>query len=195
MPDRRRIARDWLTAHKDWPASDVIALVESLLAGASHEEKTLGLLLVERRGAARLGVGPAEVDRWLDHLVGWAEVDSLCQSLFGPADLLADWPAWSGLIRRLARDANVNKRRAALVLLTRPARLSADPRLAALAFETVEALEGERAVIITKAVSWLLRALSGHHAGEVAAYLDAHAATLPAIAVRETRNKLATGRK
>lgn len=115
--------------------------------------------------------------------------------MFGPQDLLGDWPAWSGFIRRLAKDANINKRRAALVLLTRSCRTDPDPGLGALAFETIDALKGEREIIITKAVSWLLRSLSDQHPAKVAAYLDVQGSTLPAIAVRETRAKLATGRK
>ena len=146
-------------------------------------------------GQARRGIGPAEVDRWLDRLVGWAEVDSLCQSVFGAGELLSDWPAWQGLIRRLARDANINKRRAALVLLTRPVRQSDDGRLSALAFESIETLKAERAIIVAKAVSWLLRSLTERHASEVRRYVDAQAASLPAVAVRETRRKLETGRK
>ena len=195
VPERRRIARAWLKAHKAWPTHEVLALIDELVRGETHEEKTLGLLIAEGLGRGRRPFGPAEVDRWLDHLQGWAEVDSLCQSLFGPEDLLGDWPAWSGLIRRLARDANINKRRAALVLLTRPARTTADHQLRDLAFETIDALKLEREIIITKAVSWLLRSLAEHHPEDVRRYLEAEGPALPAIAVREARAKLATGRK
>jgi 3-methyladenine DNA glycosylase AlkD len=195
VPARRKIAKDWLRAHKAWPAPDILGLVDELVRGDSHEEKTLGLLILEGLGRGRRPFGPAEADRWLDHLVGWAEVDSLCQSTFGPEDLLGAWPAWSGFIRRLARDPNINKRRAALVLLVKPSGKNPDPRLSDLAFETIGTLKAEREIIITKAVSWLLRALSEQHPAEVGRYLDAEGPSLPAIAVRETRAKLATGRK
>jgi 3-methyladenine DNA glycosylase AlkD len=174
----------------------MLALVDELVRGETHEEKTLGLLILEGIGGrGRRPFGPAEVDRWLGCLVGWAEVDCLCQSLFDADDLLGDWPAWSGLIRRLAKDANVNKRRASLVLLVRSTGRNPDLRLSDLAFETIETLKSEREIIITKAVSWLLRALMETHPAEVARYLDDQSATLPAIAVRETRAKLRTGRK
>ena len=195
VPARRKIARAWRAAHKDWPTAQVLALVDGLVAGDTHEEKTLGLLILESLGPTRRPFGPAEVDRWLDHLVGWAEVDSLCQSLFGPEDLLGDWPAWSASIRRLAGDPNINKRRAALVLLTRPARTSPDPRLLQLAFEVIDRLKGEKPIIITKAVSWLLRSLADQHPQAVGAYLAAERDSLPKIAIRETRAKLTTGRK
>lgn len=195
VPERRRIAKDWLAAHPDWPVPKVLGLVDELVQGETHEEKTLGLLILERLGRARRPYGPPEVDRWLDGLVGWAEVDSLCQSLFGPEDLLGDWPAWRALIRRLARDGNINRRRAALVLLNRPVSRSDDPRLADLAFETIETLKGEREIIITKAVSWLLRSLIARHRERLSAYLAEAEDGLPKIAVRETHAKLATGRK
>ena len=195
VPDQRRVASAWVAAQRSATPGEVRALVESLLAGASHEEKTLGAILLGCHRAARAATGPVEIDRWLDKLDGWAEVDSLCQNLFPADQLPADWPAWSALIRRLARDPNIHKRRAALVLLTGPCRRSADPRLNALAFETIETLKSERPILITKAVSWLLRSVAERDPEPVTRYLDHHAASLPAIAVRETRRKIATGRK
>ena len=195
VPDQRSIAKAWVAAHKSWPADDVLAVVTSLFAGETHEEKTLAAILLACHKPSRQGSGPSDVDRWLDHLHGWAQVDSLCQNLFPAEQLLADWPAWSALIRRLTRDPNINKRRAALVLLTGPVRRSGDPGLNALAFETVEMLKAERPILITKAVSWLLRSMAQRDPEPVARYLDQHASSLPAIAVRETRRKIATGRK
>ena len=69
------------------------------------------------------------------------------------------------------------------------------PRFRDLGFEVIEQLKSERPILITKAVSWLLRSMAGRHGAAVAAYLDAEAATLPAVAVRETRTKLKTGTK
>ena len=195
VPERRRLAKAWLKAHAAWTVPQVLALVDDLVAGDIHDGKALGLLLAEGLGRGRRPFGPTEIDRWLDHLIGWAEVDSLCQSMFAPEDLLGDWPAWSDFIRRLSGDANINKRRASLVLLCRSTRTSPDRRIGDLAFEMVEARKGERDILITKAVSWLLRSLSEQHPAEVARYLDAESPTLPSIAVREARIKLATGRK
>jgi 3-methyladenine DNA glycosylase AlkD len=194
-PDRRRIIKAWLARHLTAAEAELLALADSLFEGETHEERTLGALMLQASPRARRAATPAKVDRWLGQLNGWAEIDTLCASVFGAADLGADWPAWSDLIERLGRDANINKRRAALVLLVTPARTSDDARVRDLGFRAVERLKGERDILITKAVSWLLRAMSPRHATEVAAYLDAHAADLPAIAVRETRAKLRTGRK
>jgi 3-methyladenine DNA glycosylase AlkD len=194
-PQMRAIAKAWVAAHKEASPGETLAVAGSLFQGASHDEKVLGAVLIGCDRKACAAAGPDDFDRWLHHLTGWAQVDSLCQNLVEAEQMLADWPAWRRLIERLAGDADINRRRAALVLLTGPLRHSDDPRLSALAFATIERLKAEKPILITKAVSWLLRALAIRHARETAAYLDAQAATLPAIAVRETRTKLATGRK
>lgn len=195
VPAKRALARSWARARKAAPPAEVLAVVESLYEGASYDEKTLAPLILAAHRPARLAVAPGDVRRWLGGLVGWAEVDHLCQNLFPAEQLLADWPAWGGMIAGLASDPAISRRRAALVLLTGPVKASADPRLRDLAFANLEALQAERDILITRAVSWLLRALAARHPDAVAAYLEAHAAALPAIAVRETRGKLATGRK
>jgi 3-methyladenine DNA glycosylase AlkD len=195
VPDRRRIAKAWLRGRRSWTAEQVLAVAESLVLGASHEEKTLAALMLSLHPKARAALGPEGVERWLGQLDGWAEVDSLCQNLFTAEELLSDWPAWSALIARLAGDPDIDKRRAALVLLTGPVHRNGDLGLAGLAFETIQRLKSEKPILITKAVSWLLRSLLTRHRAAVAAFLDAEAQTLPAIAVRETRRKLQTGRK
>ena len=195
VPDRRSIARRWVQQQRGKPPAAVLAVAESLLVGESHEERTLATLLLRYSKAARDAATPADIDRWLDHLNGWAEVDSLCQNVFVADQMLGDWPAWQELIERLSRDANINKRRASLVLLTGPAHYDSDARLADLAFAVIERVKGERPILITKAVSWLLRALSDRHPAAVAAYIDANEATLPKIASREARTKLRTGTK
>ena len=95
----------------------------------------------------------------------------------------------------LARDENTDKRRAALVLLTAPISQSPDARILELSLELIDRLKGEKDGRITKAVSWLLRKGIKQHRAAIAAYLEANAAALPAIAARETRRKLATGKK
>ena len=194
-PERRQLIRAWLAAHRSASDADLVALAGSLFEGETHEEKTLGALLLGYSDRARKSSTPAMVDTWLGRLNGWAEIDSLCASVFLAEDLDDAWPAWRGLIAQLCGDANINKRRAALVLLTTPTRTSDDPRFAELGFAVVDRLKGERDILITKAVSWLLRSMAGRHGNAVGGYLEAEAATLPAIAVRETRTKLRTGTK
>jgi 3-methyladenine DNA glycosylase AlkD len=194
-PERRRIIKAWLARRRTATDAELLAMADSLFEGETHEERTLGALLLQASRRARGAATPERVDGWLGQLNGWAEIDTLSASVFGAEELGAEWPAWKALIERLAEDANINKRRAALVLLVTPTRAADDVRFRDLGFAVVARLTGERDILITKAVSWLLRAMSARHPAEVAAYLEAHAGDLPAVAVRETRAKLRTGRK
>jgi 3-methyladenine DNA glycosylase AlkD len=195
VPNMRRIARTWLVAHRKATDADLFAMTDWLFVGLHYEEKVLGAIMLQANPRIWRQLTPATVDHWLDDLNGWAEIDSLCGGVIWAELMAADWPAWRALVRQLAGDPNINKRRAALVLLTGATRVSDDPRFRDLALEVVERLKGERPILITKAVSWLLRSMAPRHGSAVAAYLEASAATLPAIAVRETRTKLATGTK
>lgn len=194
-PERRAIAKTWLKANKALPPKDVVAVLHSLIEGESHEEKTLAAILLGYSKTARSAVTTKTLDAWLDQLVGWAEIDSLCSNVFTPGEVLADWKEWERFIKRLSRDENINKRRAALVFLTGPVRYSPDKRLTTLAFTTVERLKGEREIIITKAISWLLRNMTMQNERAVAVYIAKNKASLPAIAVRETTRKIKTGRE
>jgi 3-methyladenine DNA glycosylase AlkD len=195
VPEMRKLARQWLAANKAAAPEELLAVIDGLFAGEVHDEKTLAALIIGYSKPARRAATPARVDGWLGHLAGWAEVDALCSNAFQAEDFLAAWPEWSAWLRRLAADPNINKRRASLVLLTGPVRRSGDPRLLELSLENLAALQAERPILITKAVSWLLRNMIAQHRDAVVRYLDANRAALPAIAVREVSTKLETGRK
>jgi len=140
-------------------------------------------------------ITPQYLDFWLDFATGWAEVDLLCQSNFSALEILAKWSEWKKMLIKFRRSQNISKRRASLVLLVKATRESADPRLSKLAFSNIDILKSETTVLITKAVSWLLRSLIYHHDYEVKNYLETHQSTLPKIAYRETKKKLETGKK
>lgn len=190
-----RMGRDWLKRHPDLNPSEYLDLLNSLSQGESHEEFAFVGLLLRLCPALRKTLDPQRLDIWLDHAEGWAEVDSICQSNFAAEEVLSNWKAWKNLMVAFSKSDNVHKRRASLVLLSRPLRESADPRFGRLAFANIGRLKHEKDILITKAVSWLLRALIKYHRREVEAYLKDNADTLPKIAVRETRNKLQSGRK
>lgn len=194
VPDRRTIAKSWLAAHKASPVKEIRETIESLFHGESHEEKTLACFLLTMNAPLRASVKPQDIERWLTLLNGWAEVDSLCQNVFTD-ELTGDWPNWQRLIQRLSKSKDINKRRASLVLLTRPVHAFKDARFRDEAFEIIKRLQAERDILITKAVSWLLRSMTTHHAAAVKRFLKDNAETLPKIAIRETNTKLQTGTK
>lgn len=189
-----QIARAWIYRHREITLSDCVCLFDSLAQGETFNEfASIGALL-RRMPQMRRRQNPRSVAQWLGRSEGWAEVDGLCIQ-FGAQDLLSNWDRWRAQLVLLAKSKNIQQRRASLVLLTKPVRESDDPRLAELAFENVERLKAEKHILITKAVSWILRTLIQNHRQRVIAYLDANETTLPRIALRETRVKLKTGKK
>jgi len=137
VPTRRTLAGAWLEKNQDLPDAEFLAVLESLYRGRSHEEKTLASILLSYHCGGRKIVGLKQLNAWFDDLAGWAEIDMICSGVFTADEVLANWPAWERLIRGLSRDRNINKRRAALVLLTAPVRYSDDKRLSELGFEVI----------------------------------------------------------
>lgn len=195
VPERRAILRELRRKHKAVSAKEWVQLVDALISGESHEEKTMGAMLLGYETKAREAVGFPRLDRWLNKLVGWAEIDAFCYNVFTADELLTEWKSWQAFLRALAKDKNINKRRAALVYLTHPTTKSDDARLHELAYELIDRLKPENDILITKAISWLLRSMADTKPERVAAYLEKNEETLPKIATRETRKKLLTGKK
>ncbi len=191
----RQIIHSFIATHRDLPYDDWLALIDTLYHGDSYEERCAPRTLFSKYPRFRRQLPLHQLDEWLGLLEGWAEIDSTCQTVFSDKDLLANWGAWQALLESLSRDQNINKRRAALVLLTAPITQSPDERILRLALQLIDRLKGEKDKLITKAISWLLRKGIKQHHETIANYLDANADSLPAIALRETRNKLATGKK
>lgn len=192
---RRAVMLAFCAAHKELSYDDWLALIDALYQGDSYEERCAPATLLSKYPLYRRQLPLEQLDLWLGCLDGWAEVDGTCQTVFSAKDLLADWEGWSALLTSLAADANINKRRAALVLLTAPITQSGDRRILDLSLRLIGQLKAEKDKRITKAISWLLRKGIKQHRDAIAAFLDAKASSLPAIALRETRKKLATGKK
>lgn len=195
VPQMRTFIRDWVKQHSDLSYEEWLTLLDTLYHGESLDEHTVCGLLLAHYKPHRLRLPLSQFDLWLGCLTGWAEVDSTCQSSFTAAEVLQRWHEWQPFLQTLSGDSNINKRRASLVILIRPLRETADERLLHLAFENIERLKSEKDKLITKAISWVLREATKQHHSAIASYLNANAATLPAIAVRETRTKLTTGTK
>ena len=87
------------------------------------------------------------------------------------------------------------KKRGELVLLCKSLRQSDDLRLLDQALTTVSSLTLEKDVLITKAISWVLRSAIKNHPSEIKIFLEQNKSILPRIAYRETSKKLTTGKK
>jgi 3-methyladenine DNA glycosylase AlkD len=194
-PTMRIIARDWMRAHKDLGPDAFADLLTSLIEGESCTEKMMAGFIMGYSTKAQRNVDPAIFDEWLDHLVGWVEVDTLCTGDFVRTQLPLQWTKWKKLVLKLSKDPNINKRRASLVLFCSVLGRIEDEAIADTAFTIIERLKGEKEVIITKAISWVLRTMIKHYRERVSDYLWENSESLPKIAVRETRMKLDTGTK
>lgn len=194
LSDQRAAARREAKALAGIAAAEFERLLDGCFASTDFWERNWGAELIAAMPGPRRGLDPERLTLWLRPASSWGDVDSLC-TRFGAADLLGNWAAWERALWGLGRGEGWVARRASLVLLTRPVRESADPALAALGFALIEHLRADRRPLVAKAISWLLRDLIKHHRDEVEEYLERRADLLPAVAVRETRNKLRTGTK
>jgi len=194
-PEERQLAKDFLKTHPELTFAEFVALLDSLYTGESTNEKSVAGLLLENHTKFRKQLDPQKIDEWLDNLHGWCQVDSLCQSNFSATEVLNHWKDWKNLIKSLNRSKNINKRRASLVLLIKTTRKPETEKAAELGLEMIDNLKSEKDILITKAISWLLREMTKKHRDRVETYLKENKESLPAIAVRETTRKLETGTK
>lgn len=194
-PTLRKIAKEWANAHRELNASDFQKMLTSFILGLSSTEKCMAGILLGYSTPAQRKFDPSIFDHWLDHLVGWAEIDAVCTGPYTVTEIPAQWGVWKNLLVRFSKDKNINKRRASLVLLCSPLRKGPDERMVTLALEITDRLKEEREILITKAISWVLRSAAIYHKDFVKKYLALNKDKLPKIAVRETWTKLKTGRK
>lgn len=192
---KKDIVRTWKDNHKDLTYDDYLELIVSLNNGDSFEEKLLSSSILGSFSKYLKQIDPMFLDGLLEHLNGWAEIDNLCQSTFGADEVLAQWDTWEKVLKQFNQSSWISKRRASLVLLAKPCRESDDQRLSTLAFQNVSNLLHEKDILITKAISWLLRELTKQHKDEVSQYLKEHEPYLPKIALREVKRKIETGKK
>lgn len=161
----------------------------------SSTEKTIARIMLGYSGHEQRKFNPDIFNNWLDHLNGWAEVDAVCSGDFTITQIQSDWTRYKKLLIKLSKDDNLNKRRASMVLLCSPLSKLHDDRMAETALQIVDRLKSERAVVTTKAISWLLRSMVRHYAKRGSLYVKENNDSPPKIAIRETLLKLKTGKK
>ncbi len=189
------LAKDLLQKN-NFNDQELIDLLNSLYQnGTTYTEIALAAIILSKSSKLLQNFDPKNLDLWLNYTCGWAENDVLCQSNFSSEIVLNNWSNWQKILKDFNKSKNINKRRASLVLLTKSVNKSDDSRLSKLAFQNIENLKSEKEILITKAVSWLLRSLVSFHKQDVLSYLEKNKNTLPKIAYREALSKALTGRK
>ncbi|MFM7430584.1 MAG: DNA alkylation repair protein [Flammeovirgaceae bacterium] len=194
-PTLRLIAKEWMRDHKTMKADGFQKLITSLVKGKSATEKMIAGMLLDLSTKEQRSFDPTYFDEWLNHVEGWAEIDTLCTGVYSTFEILNQWPKWKKQLIKFSKSKNINKRRASLVFLCSAVSKHNDLRLAQLAIANIEQLKHEKEILITKAISWLLRSMVRYHKSMVSDYVKVTRETLPAIAVRETMVKIETGRK
>jgi 3-methyladenine DNA glycosylase AlkD len=194
-PTLRRLARQWMKDHGDLSVAEFTGLLTSLIKGKSSTEKCLAGVLLDYATDEQRKFDPKLFDQWLDHLEGWAEVDTVCTGDYTVTEIPVNWRVWKKLLGQLSKSKNINKQRASLVLLCSPMRHTSDHEMGQTALNIVDKLRDEKDIRITKAISWILRSMIKHYRPLVVAYLNENKEHIPKIAVRETLMKLNTGTK
>jgi 3-methyladenine DNA glycosylase AlkD len=194
-PALRKIAHDWMKKNRGISADQLVEVLNHLIEGRTYTEKTVAGLMLGYATSVQRTFDIKVFDHWLSQLEGWAEIDVLCSGKYSLNEIPRNWKTWSKQLVRFSKSKEIQKRRASLVLLCSPLSHSGDVALRETAFAIIDRLKHEKEILITKAISWLLRSMVRHHHDAVKDYVNDNAGTLPAIAVRETRKKLDTGRK
>ena len=195
IPVLRSIAKDWMLEHAHLTSKEFASLISMLIQAPSSTEKTIAGIMLGYSHHEQRKFNPDIFNNWLDHLNGWAKVDAVCTGDFSITQIQSDWTRYKKLLIKLSKDENLNKRRASLVLLCSPLSKLRDDSMAETALQIVDRLKSEKAVLITKVISWLLRSMVRHYAKTVSLYIKENNDTLPKIAIRETVLKLKTGKK
>jgi 3-methyladenine DNA glycosylase AlkD len=192
--DLRATAAGWLRRHRQADPAQVAALADRLWQAGIREEQLVACFLLAGHRAALAATDPVRVRAWTALLDNWETTDQLGMNVLGPLVAL-DPDRRFGLLEAMAGDPHPFTRRVALVACTRLTRSEGAaalwPRVAGLLL----LVAGDRAAALPKATSWVLRSWLEPCPDQVAALVDGHAGRLGALAVRETRAKLASGTK
>ena len=194
-PILRSIAKTWMREQRSLSSTDLADLLTSLIEAESSTEKCMAGILLDASLVSQRKFSPDLFDTWPDHLIGWAEVDSVCTGPYTITEVPSNVKVWKRLLLKFSKSKNIQKRRASLVLLCSPLSRGPQEELASIALDNVERLKSEKEILITRAISWVLRSMIRHHRESVTEYLRENKESLPKIAVRETLIKLKTGKK
>jgi 3-methyladenine DNA glycosylase AlkD len=192
-PSLRALRREYSKRIKAVPARDAVSIAAALIAHR-RVHRFFGDEIIASRPEALRTLNLTQLERLGSGISSWDQVDSFACYLSGPAwrEGLIDDQA----IMKWARSKDRWWRRAALVS-TVPLNIKARggrgdaPRT----LRICSLLLDDRDEMIVKALSWALRALVERNPDAVRQFVEKNGTRLPALARREVRYKLLTGRK
>jgi 3-methyladenine DNA glycosylase AlkD len=190
------VAKQYAGLQSELSTSELTDLLSSLFFSDTFEEHAIGgKIFTLLKPEIRKQIPFFKIRKWLSKARGWVEVDVICQSSFTGKEVEGNFAKWEKAIEDFSQSKIISLRRASLVLQTKPVREVNNPKMRQLAYKIIDKTKLEKDILITKAVSWLLRSLTVQDKNEVKSYLEANKAYLPAIAYRETMKKILTGKK
>jgi len=165
-----------------------VSELERLLESEYHEARTTALAIMHQEARRKTTTEARRTElyelylRRHDRINNWDLVDIACRSVIG--GYLIDKPR--DILYRLARSQSLWERRTAMVSCWTFIRAGQTDDAIAIA----ELLLGDKHDLIHKAVGWMLRDVGTADPARLAAFLDAHAATMPRTALRYAIEKL-----
>jgi 3-methyladenine DNA glycosylase AlkD len=153
VPVIRKLAVEWLRAHKTAPGSSVLDLANALWETAWREERIVAMTLLGRRKDIVAGLDWSLIEGWSKGIDNWEHVDNMASLLTGP--VLVARPELVLQVQDLAASEHVWQRRLALVTLIEVVRDDSAwlPDLRAVALR----LKGDRGPTMRKALDWARR--------------------------------------
>ncbi len=192
-PALRALRREYSKRIEAMSPGDVVKIAGALVAHG-RVPRFLGDELIASRPDALEALDRSQLEKLGSNISSWDEVDSFACYVSGPA-----WRVGcieDEVVKNWAQSSDRWWRRAALVstvplnVKARGGRGDARRTLA-----ICKLLITERDEMVTKALSWALRALAQRDPDAVREFVEEHQARLAALVRREVQRKLTTGRK
>jgi 3-methyladenine DNA glycosylase AlkD len=149
VPELRKVAIEWLRAHKETSGEEVIRVAETLWSVKWREEMLVGIGLLAHSRPAMDALSWEVIERWSTELENWEQVDHLA-SVTGA--LLNARSALIARVRLLSKAESPWQRRLALVTLIEAFRRNAAwrPQLESIASD----LRSDSHPLVRKGVVW-----------------------------------------
>jgi 3-methyladenine DNA glycosylase AlkD len=190
----RRVRREYSRQLENAEPRAVVQLAERLLRVPRRDGRFLAYELIHHHRVALSRLNAKQLERLGRGIASWGAVDCFAVYLAGPAWRERQVP--NSLIHSWARARDRWWRRAALVstvpLNSKSRGGTGEPERT---LEVCRLLERDRDPMVTKALSWALRELAKRDPRAVREYIVKRKEVLPALVVREVKNKLNTGLK
>ena len=190
----RRVRREFSRRLTDAPPVVVIGVADRMLAVPDIYRRFVAYELIHHHRETLASLDAQQLERLGQGIASWGAVDCFGLYLAGPVWRERCVP--SSLIHGWARSKDRWWRRAALVStvpLNRKARGGGGDAQRTLG--VCRLLELDRDLMVVKAFSWALRELAKRDPGAVRTYVASRKGALPALVLREVKNKLDTGLK